>query len=183
MRPRREYGWIWGWALVATSLTLSSFGIYLGRSLGWNSWDFLVRPGALLADQPGVQPSRAARHGHPHHQRVAPVAGDGHRGGLTVHRDPADLLRPLGPGEVLRLVDHEPAATEHLALADVEHLDGGLEVVVGEADHVEVLGPLPHHLLPLDGLADGVIRVLKDVYSPNFSVTPEAWRPAALHRS
>jgi uncharacterized membrane protein len=47
---RREYGWIWGWALVATSLTLSSFGIYLGRSLGWNSWDFLVRPGALLAD-------------------------------------------------------------------------------------------------------------------------------------
>jgi uncharacterized membrane protein len=47
---RRKYGWIWGWVLVAASLTLSSFGIYLGRSLGWNSWDFLVRPGALLAD-------------------------------------------------------------------------------------------------------------------------------------
>jgi uncharacterized membrane protein len=47
---RREYGWIWSWVLVAASLTLSSFGIYLGRSLGWNSWDFLVRPGALLED-------------------------------------------------------------------------------------------------------------------------------------
>ena len=47
---RREFGWIWGWVLVAASLTLSSFGIYLGRSLGWNSWDFIVRPWALLAD-------------------------------------------------------------------------------------------------------------------------------------
>ena len=35
----------------------------------------------------------------------------------------------------------------------MEHLDRGLEVVVGHADHVEVLVPLRHHLLPLDGLA------------------------------
>jgi uncharacterized membrane protein len=47
---RREYGHVWSWVLVAASLTLSSFGIYLGRSLGWNSWDFLVRPGDLLED-------------------------------------------------------------------------------------------------------------------------------------
>jgi uncharacterized membrane protein len=47
---RRAYGWIWSWVLVGTSLAASSFGIYVGRSLRWNSWDFLVRPGALLED-------------------------------------------------------------------------------------------------------------------------------------
>jgi uncharacterized membrane protein len=47
---RRAYGWIWSWVLVGGSLAASSFGIYLGRVLGWNSWDFLVRPSALLAD-------------------------------------------------------------------------------------------------------------------------------------
>ena len=47
---RRAFGRVWGWVLVGVSLALSSFGIYLGRSLGWNSWDFLVRPRALLED-------------------------------------------------------------------------------------------------------------------------------------
>jgi uncharacterized membrane protein len=47
---RRAYGWIWSWVLVWTSLAASAFGIYLGRSLRWNSWDFLIRPGALLED-------------------------------------------------------------------------------------------------------------------------------------
>jgi uncharacterized membrane protein len=47
---RRTYGWTWSWILVGGSLAASSFGIYLGRSLRWNSWDFLVRPGELLAD-------------------------------------------------------------------------------------------------------------------------------------
>jgi uncharacterized membrane protein len=47
---RWEFGRAWGWVLVGVSLALSSFGIYLGRSLGWNSWDFLVSPRALLED-------------------------------------------------------------------------------------------------------------------------------------
>jgi uncharacterized membrane protein len=47
---RNAYGWIWSWVLVGGSLAASSFGIYLGRSLRWNSWDFVVRPGALLQD-------------------------------------------------------------------------------------------------------------------------------------
>jgi uncharacterized membrane protein len=47
---RQAAGPAWSWMLVAASLAASSFGIYLGRSLGWNSWDFFVRPGALLED-------------------------------------------------------------------------------------------------------------------------------------
>jgi uncharacterized membrane protein len=47
---RRAYGARWSWVLVGASLAASSFGIYLGRSLRWNSWEFVTRPGALLAD-------------------------------------------------------------------------------------------------------------------------------------
>ena len=37
------------WGLVAGALALSSFGIYLGRFLRWNSWDFVLRPTGLAA--------------------------------------------------------------------------------------------------------------------------------------
>jgi uncharacterized membrane protein len=47
---RRAGGVVWSWAFVGGSLLASAFGIYLGRSLRWNSWDFVVRPGPLLAD-------------------------------------------------------------------------------------------------------------------------------------
>lgn len=46
----RIAGAAWSWALVGASLLASGFGIYLGRSLRWNSWDFVTRPDALLAD-------------------------------------------------------------------------------------------------------------------------------------
>ena len=40
----------WGWRFVVAMLALSSFGIYLGRFLRWNSWDVLARPLGLASD-------------------------------------------------------------------------------------------------------------------------------------
>jgi uncharacterized membrane protein len=47
---RRLVGALNAWALVVAVLTLSSFGIYLGRVQRWNSWDVFVRPGSLFGD-------------------------------------------------------------------------------------------------------------------------------------
>jgi uncharacterized membrane protein len=44
---RRKLGALDAWALVVGVLVLSSFGIYLGRVLRWNSWDVVVHPGGL----------------------------------------------------------------------------------------------------------------------------------------
>jgi uncharacterized membrane protein len=46
---RRMVSAVSAWALVVAALALSSFGIYLGRVLRWNSWDVFVRPEALLS--------------------------------------------------------------------------------------------------------------------------------------
>lgn len=39
-----------GWLMVLSATGLSGLGIYIGRFLRWNSWDAIVRPGAVLAD-------------------------------------------------------------------------------------------------------------------------------------
>lgn len=37
-------------ALLGGTLLLSSFAVYIGRDLRWNSWDLLTNPGGLLFD-------------------------------------------------------------------------------------------------------------------------------------
>lgn len=39
-----------GWLFVLGVLGLSSFGVYIGRFLRWNSWDALLNPTVLLRD-------------------------------------------------------------------------------------------------------------------------------------
>ncbi|MCA9962766.1 MAG: DUF1361 domain-containing protein [Anaerolineales bacterium] len=45
----RENGRFWGWFFVFTTLSLSSFGVYMGRFWRWNSWDMLLQPTAVLS--------------------------------------------------------------------------------------------------------------------------------------
>ena len=47
---RQRLGTGAGWAFAATALLLSSFGVYLGRYLRFNSWDVLSNPLALFFD-------------------------------------------------------------------------------------------------------------------------------------
>ena len=46
----RAAGTVAGWLLVAVVTVLGSIGIYLGRFLGWNSWDVFQAP-LVLADK------------------------------------------------------------------------------------------------------------------------------------
>ena len=48
-----KWGQATGWVVVAASLLLCGFGIYLGRFLRWNSWDAFTKPVQLLRSVAG----------------------------------------------------------------------------------------------------------------------------------
>jgi uncharacterized membrane protein len=50
------------WWMVAATIFLTSFAIYIGRDLRWNTWDVLLNPASILFD---VSDRLLAPHQHP----------------------------------------------------------------------------------------------------------------------
>ena len=104
----------------------------------------IVHPGAAQQRQPLlVQLDVLGLDGHEH------LLGHALRRILAVQvlEDPVDQRRRR---QLLDLVEDEALAPDDTPAADVEHLHRRLELVVGEADDVEVLVAVGDHLLALD---------------------------------
>jgi len=46
----RRFGSRWSWLFVVVAVGMSSYGVYVGRFLRWNSWDIFTQPLGLLHD-------------------------------------------------------------------------------------------------------------------------------------
>jgi len=68
----KSFGKWWSRGLVAGSIILSGFGIYIGRFLRWNSWDILMNPFRLFYDI-----SDRILHPHNHPRTVLVTMGFG----------------------------------------------------------------------------------------------------------
>ncbi len=69
---RQRLGTLAGWAFATLALLLSSFGVYLGRYLRFNSWDVLSNPLTLFFD---ILNRLAHPFGHPRTWGVTVVFG------------------------------------------------------------------------------------------------------------
>ena len=90
--------------------------------------------------------------------RSAGSAGTRTRGGTSrpLHIElPDERRHQLRAVQVLDPIHHPAAAAEHPSPPHEEHLERGLQIVLREADHVEVLGLGEHHLLRLHRPARG----------------------------
>jgi uncharacterized membrane protein len=47
---RKSFGMIISWVFAVIIILLSSFGIYIGRFVRWNSWDVFLRPHVIIED-------------------------------------------------------------------------------------------------------------------------------------
>ncbi|MEM7113620.1 MAG: DUF1361 domain-containing protein [Chloroflexota bacterium] len=47
---QQRYGRLSGWLFALSSLTMTGFGVYIGRFLRWNSWDILTQPSSLITN-------------------------------------------------------------------------------------------------------------------------------------
>lgn len=59
---RKRVSPVSSWALMGATILLTSFAIYIGRDLRWNTWDVLLNPASILFD---VSDRLLAPHAHP----------------------------------------------------------------------------------------------------------------------
>lgn len=88
-------GHVTGWLFAVGALGLSSFGVYIGRFLRWNSWDAILQPAGIVGDllalfqQPWVH-----RQAYAFSLGLAVVLICGY---IVLHTMPRMVLQPIPP--------------------------------------------------------------------------------------
>ncbi len=98
------------------------------------------------AEPGGVEILGSGNLGYEHRLRVSEW--------VLIEIDPLQhTAHQLRPGQILGSINDEAALAHDASLAHEEHRHGGLQLIGGHAEDVEVLRLRTHHLLALDGLA------------------------------